>query len=108
MELRHTLSVVCFGAQSLNCTQVRVVVRNSSKAFSLDVWVTCKSNKWSSFAIRCYPDGAFTIDGKSGDDITLPDCEPVGCDPSEIPFTGMTRHCKHVWDVSLFLKLGAH
>ena len=49
----------------------------------------------SSFAIRCYQDGSFTINGASGYAMVLPACEPIGCDRSELPFTGLTDTCRY-------------
>ena len=30
--------------------------------------------------VRCNSDGTFTVDGKSGDDIEMPNCDMIGCD----------------------------
>ena len=49
----------------------------------------------SSFAVRCYQDGSFTINGASGDAMMLPACNPIGCDRSKLPFTGMTDKCRY-------------
>ena len=38
----------------------------------------------SAYYIKCFPNGTFTIDGKSGDDIQLPDCTEIGCDSSDL------------------------
>ena len=38
----------------------------------------------SAHYIQCFSDGTFTIDGKSGDDIELPDCTEIGCDPTDL------------------------
>ena len=38
----------------------------------------------SSYLIKCYNNGTFEINGKSGDDITLPSCDPIGCLPADL------------------------
>ena len=37
-----------------------------------------------SFLLKCFQDGTFEINGKRGDEISLPDCAQIGCDPSEL------------------------
>ena len=34
--------------------------------------------------IKCFTDGRLEIDGKTGSEITLPSCDPIGCDPAEL------------------------
>ena len=38
----------------------------------------------SSYLIKCYTDGTFEINGNTGDDIILPSCDPIGCDPADL------------------------
>ena len=38
----------------------------------------------SSYLIKCNNDGTFEVNGKSGSDITLPSCDPIGCDPADL------------------------
>ena len=53
--------------------------------------MTCKKNKKSSYYLKCNADGTFEINGKTGDEISLPDCNPIGCDPDELgPFNSKT------------------
>ena len=41
----------------------------------------------SPYLIKCYNNGTFEINGKTGDEITLPLCDPIGCRPAELgPF----------------------
>ena len=48
----------------------------------------------SSQHIKCYGDGTYTINDKSGDDIELPNCDPIGCDSRTLPFPNLTNKCK--------------
>ena len=57
--------------------------RKAGEGFS-DGWVACTKNKMSAHYIQCFADGTFTIDGKSGDEIELPDCTEIGCNPSDL------------------------
>merc|ERR1719145_382476 len=41
----------------------RALLKHTNDEEFSDAWVTCKKNKMSSFAIRCYQDGSFTING---------------------------------------------
>ena len=43
-----------------------------------DAWVSCKTNKLSSYLLKCFNDGTVEINGKTGSEMTLPSCEPIG------------------------------
>ena len=64
-----------------------MIASQKANKIYLDVWVSCKNNKKFSYLLKCNADGSFEINGKSGDEITLPDCSPIGCDPDDLgPF----------------------
>jgi len=52
--------------------------------FSSDFWVSCKDNKLASYKGECYKNGTFTINGKSGNGIEMPNCDPIGCNPADL------------------------
>ena len=70
----------------------------SDGAFS-DGWVACNQNKMKMALLKCYSDGTVEIDGRTGNEIILPTCDPIGCDPEDLgPFNskeyGKSDGCK--------------
>ena len=41
------------------------------------------------------PGKELTINDVSVEEATFPTCDPVGCNPDDIPFTSMTKKCRY-------------
>jgi hypothetical protein len=59
-----------------------------------DLWVYCQAGNSLDYLIKCYANGELEINGKSGADITLPTCEPMGCDIEDLGAFGTQIYTK--------------
>jgi len=49
-----------------------------------DAWVSCRENKYSMYLFKCFNNGTFEINGKTGDEIRMPNCDPIGCEVADL------------------------
>jgi len=46
------------------------------------------------YLFKCFSDGTFEINGKTGEEISMPNCDPIGCNPADLGPFGEEEYTK--------------